>query len=76
LSPEVAEDQLIMLDPSLKTSDIMSSLRKKQGWQDLVKRGLHTLKEAEYQLCFIEPGIATGDELESLKVLSSIRYKY
>lgn len=76
LSPEVAEDQLIMLDPSLKTSDIITSLRRKQGWQELVKRGLHTLKEAEYQLCFIEPGIATGDELESLKVLSSIRYKY
>ena len=70
------EDKLIILDPSQQTSDLVSCLRKKQGWQNLVERGVHTLKQAEYQLCYIEPGIAVGEELESLKFLSTMRYKY
>lgn len=70
------EDKLIILDPSQQTSDLVSCLRKKQGWQNLMERGVHTLKQAEYQLCYIEPGIAVGEELESLKFLSTMRYKY
>lgn len=70
------EDKLIILDPSQQTSDLVSCLRKKQGWQNLIERGVHTLKQAEYQLCYIEPGIAVGEELESLKFLSTMRYKY
>ena len=70
------EDKLIILDPSQQTSDLVSCLRKKLGWQNLMERGVHTLKQAEYQLCYIEPGIAVGEELESLKFLSTMRYKY
>lgn len=70
------EDYLIVLDPSQRTRDITTALQRKQGWEDLLKRGMHTLNQAEYQLCYINPGIAKGDELESLKTLSSVRYMY
>ncbi|KAG0607497.1 hypothetical protein M758_8G033200 [Ceratodon purpureus] len=70
------EDYLIVLDPSQRTLDIIRSLQRKQGWEELVKRGMHSLNQAEYQLCYIEPGIAMGEELESLKTLSSVRYMY
>lgn len=70
------EDKLIILDPSQQTSDLVSCLRKKQGWRNLMERGVQTLKQAEYQLCYIEPGIAIGEELESLKFLSTMRYLY
>jgi hypothetical protein len=70
------EDFLIVLDPSQRTCDIITALQRKQGWEDLVKRGMHTLNQAEYQLCYIDPGIAKGEELESMKTLSSVRYMY
>lgn len=67
---------LLVLDPSQKTGDIVRTLREKSGWQRLLKRGLQTLKHAEYQLCYVDPGLATGEEYESLKVLSSVHYTY
>jgi hypothetical protein len=67
---------LIVLDPSQKTGDIVKTLREKSGWQRLLKRGLQTLKHAEYQLCYVDPGLATGDEYEKLKILSSVHYTY
>lgn len=67
---------LLVLDPSQTTKDIVKALREKSGWQRLLKRGLHTLKQAEYQLCYVDHGVAVGEELESLKVLSSIHYTY
>jgi len=70
------EDYLIVLDPSQRTCDIITALQRKQGWEELVKRGMHTLNQSEYQLCYIDPGIAKEDELESLKTLSSVRYMY
>ena len=70
------EDYLIVLDPSHRTLDIIRSLQRQQGWEELVKRGMRSLNQEEYQLCYIEPGIAEGDELEGLKTLSSVRYMY
>lgn len=70
------EDYLIVLDPSQRTRDIVTALQRQQGWEELVKRGMHSLNQAEYQLCYIDPGIAKGEELESLKTLSSVRYMY
>ncbi|CAM8908835.1 unnamed protein product [Rhodiola kirilowii] len=63
---------LLMLDPSNSTAALEKALNKNTGWQRLIKRGVHTLKKAQYQLCYIDPGVAYGEELEKLKVLDSI----
>jgi hypothetical protein len=70
------EVYLIVLDPSQKTGDVIRALRDKSGWQRLLKRGLQTLMHAEYQICYVDPGLATGEEYEDLKVLSSVHYMY
>ena len=67
---------LIVLDPSQGTDDIVRALRERNGWERFVKRGTHTLKQSTYQLCYIEPGIAKGVELEGLKILTSVHYTY
>ena len=33
-----------------KTADLAAALRRGKGWQRLVKREVHTLKKAEYQV--------------------------
>lgn len=70
------EDYLIVLDPSQRTRDIITALKNKQGWEELIYRGMDALNQAEYQLCYIDSGIAKGEELESLKILSSVRHMY
>ncbi len=71
-----AEAFLLILDPSQRTPDIAKCLRAKSGWQRLVKRSTQTLQQPEYQLCYVERGVAHGEELEALKLLSSIHYTY
>jgi hypothetical protein len=71
-----AEAFLLILDPSQRTPDIAKCLRAKSGWQSLVKRSTQTLQQPEYQLCYVERGVAHGEELEALKLLSSIHYTY
>ncbi|XP_024393382.1 uncharacterized protein [Physcomitrium patens] len=70
------EINLFVLDPSQKTADVAKVLRDKTGWQRLLKCGLQTLMHAEYQLCYVDPGLATGEEYENLKVLSSLHFTY
>ncbi|KAK4403731.1 Zinc finger-containing ubiquitin peptidase 1 [Sesamum angolense] len=67
---------LLIFDPAEKTRALEKSLRENVGWQKLIKRGIHTLKKPQYQLCFIEPGIAHGEELEELKTLHSARHEF
>lgn len=67
---------LLVLDPSQRTVELEKVLRQCKGWQRMVKRGLHTLRKAEYQLCYIDPGLAEGEELEQLKVLESVLHSY
>ncbi|KAG0475971.1 hypothetical protein HPP92_012812 [Vanilla planifolia] len=62
---------LLILDPEHRTKDLENSLRHNNGWQKLLKRGAHTLKKQQYQLCYIDPGIACGKELEDLKTINS-----
>ncbi|CAM6048121.1 unnamed protein product [Sphagnum compactum] len=71
-----AEAFLLILDPSQRTPDIEKCLLAKSGWQRLVKRSTQTLQQPEYQLCYVERGVAHGEELEALKLLSSIHYTY
>lgn len=63
---------LLILDPAHRTEALAKSLEQNFGWQKLIKRGIHTLKKPQYQLCFIEPGIASGEEIDQLKVLYGI----
>ncbi|XP_016578105.2 zinc finger-containing ubiquitin peptidase 1 isoform X1 [Capsicum annuum] len=64
---------LLILDPSHTTESLAKSLKGNFGWQKLIKRGVHTLKKPLYQLCFLDPGIASGEEIENLKYLHSVR---
>ncbi|XP_059628873.1 uncharacterized protein LOC132271501 [Cornus florida] len=63
---------LLILDPSHRTATLEKSLKGSVGWQKLIKRGVHTLKKPQYQICYIEPGIACGEEMEQLKTLDSV----
>ncbi len=40
----------------------------------MLKRGLDTLKMEDYQVLYCEEGLATGEELERLKVMSSTEH--
>ena len=42
--------------------------------QRMLKRGVETLRMPDYQILHCEPGLATGDELERLKIMSSSEY--
>ncbi|XWS48682.1 hypothetical protein CRYUN_Cryun13aG0097300 [Craigia yunnanensis] len=67
---------LLILDLSDGTIALERSLKKNVGWQKLIKREVHTLKKPEYQLCYIDPGIASGEELKQLKTINSIFIKF
>eukprot|EP00898_Chlorokybus_atmophyticus_P007134 jgi/Chlat1/7421/Chrsp6S07445 len=60
---------LLVLDPAQRTEEIVSKLKQRSGWQSMLKRGIHTLRKPEYQLCYVEEGIAHGDELQKMKKL-------
>ncbi|KAI3720510.1 hypothetical protein L2E82_31497 [Cichorium intybus] len=70
------QHNLLIFDPAHKTKVLQSCLSKKVGWQRYIKRGVHTLKKLDYQLCYMDPGIATGAELEKLKTLDSTRFEF
>ncbi|KAF7816587.1 zinc finger with UFM1-specific peptidase domain protein isoform X1 [Senna tora] len=63
---------LLVFDPAHKTAALERSLREKVGWQKLIKRGIHTLKKPQYQLCYVDPGIVTEEEIENLKTVDSV----
>ncbi|KAK7817518.1 zinc finger with ufm1-specific peptidase domain protein [Quercus suber] len=63
---------LLILDPAHRTAALKTSLKENDGWQKLIKRGVHTLKKPQYQLCYIDPGIASEGEMELLKRIDSI----
>ncbi|KAL8142704.1 hypothetical protein V2J09_015736 [Rumex salicifolius] len=63
---------LLILDPGHRTIELEESLKANSGWQKLLKRGIHTLKKPQYQLCYVDNGIAHGKELEQLKTIDSV----
>lgn len=73
-----SQDQytLLILDPGHRTADLERTLRSKSGWQSLVKRGVHTLKMPQYQLCYVDSGIANSEEMEQLKTIDSILVRF
>ncbi|PIA33379.1 hypothetical protein AQUCO_04100066v1 [Aquilegia coerulea] len=66
---------LLILDPGHRTEALERSLRERVGWQKLIKRGVHTLKKPQYQLCYIDPGIANTEEMEQLKTMDSVFFE-
>lgn len=68
----VPQHNLLILDPAHRTVALERSLRENAGWKKLIKRGAHTLKKPQYQLCYIDPGIAIGEEMEQLKKIDSV----
>ena len=42
--------------------------------QHMLKRGVDTLKMEDYQVLYCEEGLATGEELERLKIMSSAEH--
>ncbi|XP_057950454.1 uncharacterized protein LOC131145424 [Malania oleifera] len=70
------QHNLLILDPAHRTAALESSLKENFGWQKLIKRGIHTLKKQQYQLCYIDPGIACAEEMEQLKTLDSALFVF
>ncbi|PON83728.1 Peptidase C78, ubiquitin fold modifier-specific peptidase [Trema orientale] len=68
----VQQYNLLIMDPAHRTAALAKSLKENVGWQKLIKRGFHTLKKPQYQLCYVDPGIASGEEMESLKTMNSV----
>ncbi|KAK0592936.1 hypothetical protein LWI29_028008 [Acer saccharum] len=67
----IRQYNLLILDPGHRTVALERSLKENIGWKKLLKRGVHTLKKSQYQLCYIDPGIASGEEMEQLKTIDS-----
>ncbi|ESQ32009.1 hypothetical protein EUTSA_v10004343mg [Eutrema salsugineum] len=62
---------LLILDPGDFTRGIEKALVEKRGWEGFLKRGAHTLTCPEYQILYVDNGIADGEELEQLKTIDS-----
>ncbi|XP_042516016.1 zinc finger-containing ubiquitin peptidase 1 isoform X2 [Macadamia integrifolia] len=66
---------LLVLDPGHRTVELENTLRENVGWQRIIKRGVHTLKKPQYQVCYVDPGIAQVEEMEQLKTIDSIYFE-
>lgn len=69
---EILPYNLLVLDPAHSTAALERSLKQKIGWQKLIKKDRNTLKKPQYQLCYVDPGIASEEEMEELKTIDSI----
>ncbi|GLT41577.1 hypothetical protein SLA2020_156300 [Shorea laevis] len=63
---------LLILDPGHRTAALERSLKENFEWKTHLKRGVHTLRKRQYQLCYIDPGIAGEEEMEQLKTIDSV----
>ncbi|CAL8463782.1 g3316 [Coccomyxa elongata] len=60
---------LLILDPSHGTAGLEKALRQRKGWQRLIKRSMCMLQKPQFQLLHCLDGLATGQELEELKIM-------
>lgn len=68
--PLAVEDiTLLVLDPNISRQSIYNALENASGWQQLVRRGKDTLRKAEYQLLWVDDGIAQSEEIRGLKMM-------
>lgn len=66
-----SEFNLLVLDPGIPTVKLAAALREGKNWQRLLKRGMHTLDKPEYQLMYVDDGLAVGDELTEFKSIQA-----
>ncbi|CAK8567738.1 unnamed protein product [Lathyrus sativus] len=66
---------LLVLDPAHSTIALERSLKKKIGWKKLIRKGRNTLKKPQYQLCYVDPGIACEEEMEKLMTIDSVFFE-
>ena len=70
------ETFLLILDPGTPAAELGAALRRKAGWERLLKRGVATLsRKSEYQLVWVEPGVAAPASAEwaTLRVMDSFK---
>jgi hypothetical protein len=66
------QDQIALLVSELVINPhLLLLVRVLQGWQRLLKRGLHTLRKNQYQIVYIKPGIMSAQEREQSKVIGA-----
>jgi hypothetical protein len=52
----------------------VNNISSNRRWQTLVKRGLHTIDKAQYQLVYIQPGLMDANERHISKKVISERF--
>lgn len=63
---------LLILDPGTPGGKLAAALAQRCGWQRMLKRGAHTLRHQQYQLLFVQPGLAAAAEKEALKLVAAV----
>lgn len=66
------EYTLLVFDPGTPPAKLAAALHSRHGWQRLLKRGLHTLRHSQYQLVWVEPGLAGEEERQRLKQVAAV----
>lgn len=69
-APE-SEFNLLVLDPGIPTVKLAAALHDGKNWQRLLKRGVHTLDKPEYQLMYVDDGLATDEEFAENKTVQA-----
>jgi hypothetical protein len=71
------EYMLLILDPAVAPAALAAALRRRQGWQRLLRRGASTLRHSQYQLMYCAgmppapPGSRQYEVLKNLAALES-----
>lgn len=65
------EFHLLLLDPGTPGAKLAAALQSCQGWQRLLKRGARTLRHGQYQLVWVDPGLAGEAERQRLKLVAA-----
>lgn len=62
-----------MFDPNIFGKKLLANLIAGKAWQPMIKRGVHTLHNPEYQIVCVDPGLMEegSQEYESSKILTS-----
>jgi zinc finger-containing ubiquitin peptidase 1 len=67
---------LLILDPSIDKRLLQNALERGQGWQQLLRKGAHTLKHSQWQLMYVPPPslggvVVSEEEKEKLKKITA-----
>ncbi|KAK9805023.1 hypothetical protein WJX73_003581 [Symbiochloris irregularis] len=68
---EAEKFTLLVIDPSCHKNRLRGALQSKKGWPGLVRHTIDKLVKPEYQILFVEPGLASAAERDSLKVVAA-----